>query len=275
METRKQKKPKTEEKTKRSLPPNTDLGFWEIIQTFFSVSIVLATIFTFFTPSNIFSGQVIDEMLYLVAETPQTAGVPGQITGDPARRVGIISGHWGYDSGAVCPDGLTEQEVNLRIATQVKQNLTNMGYQVDLLQEFDPLLSGYQAAAVVSIHNGSCEYEGNTATGFKIATALGTKNYGAADKLNICLINQYTTLTGLIHNYNKTTPDMTNFHTFNELDPASVAVVMEAGYLNLDRQMLTEKSELVAKGISAGIICYMEQLTPPVEAQVTDEPASD
>lgn len=275
MDTKKQAKTTTTEKTKRTLPPNSDLGFWEIIQTFLSVSIVLATIFTFFTPANIFSGQVIDEMLFMMAETPQTAGVPAQSLGDPNRRIGIVSGHWGYDSGAVCPDGLTEQEVNLRISTMVKQNLVNMGYQVDLMQEFDPLLSGYLAPVVVSIHNGSCEYEGDTATGFKIATALGTKNYGAADKLNICLINQYTSLTGLIQNYNKTTPDMTNFHTFNELDPATVAVVVEAGYLNLDRQILTEKPELVAKGISAGILCYMEQISPPIEEQVTDVPTGE
>lgn len=137
------------------------------------------------------------------------------------------------------------------------------------------MLTGYIAPVVVSIHNGSCEYEGDTATGFKIATALGTKNYGAADKLNICLINQYTSLTGLIQNYNKTTPDMTNFHTFNELDPATVAVVMEAGYLNLDRQILTEKPELIAKGISAGILCYMEQISPPVEEQATDVPTGE
>jgi len=275
METKKRAITSIAEKSKPKLPPNSDMGFWEIIQTFISVSIVLATIFTFFTPANIFSGQVIDEMIYMMAETPQTAGAPAQSLGDPYKRIGIVSGHWGYDSGAVCPDGLTEQEVNLRITTMVKQNLVNMGYQVDLMQEFDPLLTGYLAPVVVSIHNGSCEYEGDTATGFKIATALGTKNYGAADKLNICLINQYTSLTGLIQNYNKTTPDMTNFHTFNELDPATVAVVMEAGYLNLDRQILTEKPELVAKGISAGILCYMEQISPPVEEQVTDVPASE
>lgn len=274
MATKKQAKT-TAETTKRTLPPNSDLGFWEIIQTFLSVSIVLATIFTFFTPANIFSGQVIDEMLFMMAETPQTAGVPAQSLGDSNRRIGIVSGHWGYDSGSVCPDGLTEQEVNLRISTLVKQNLVNMGYQVDLMQEFDPMLTGYFAPVVVSIHNGSCEYEGDTATGFKIATALGTKNYGAADKLNICLINQYTSLTGLIQNYNKTTPDMTNFHTFNELDPATVAVVMEAGYLNLDRQILTEKPELVAKGISAGILCYMEQISPPVEEQATNVPTGE
>ncbi len=274
MATKKQAKT-TAETTKRTLPPNSDLGFWEIIQTFLSVSIVLATIFTFFTPANIFSGQVIDEMLFMMAETPQTAGVPAQSLGDSNRRIGIVSGHWGYDSGSVCPDGLTEQEVNLRISTLVKQNLVNMGYQVDLMQEFDPMLTGYFVPVVVSIHNGSCEYEGDTATGFKIATALGTKNYGAADKLNICLINQYTSLTGLIQNYNKTTPDMTNFHTFNELDPATVAVVMEAGYLNLDRQILTEKPELIAKGISAGILCYMEQISPPVEEQATDVPTGE
>jgi N-acetylmuramoyl-L-alanine amidase len=31
-------------------------------------------------------------------------------------RVGIIAGHAGFDSGAVCDDGLTEVEVNATIA---------------------------------------------------------------------------------------------------------------------------------------------------------------
>ncbi len=37
--------------------------------------------------------------------------------------VGIVAGHWGNDSGAVCPDGVTEQQTNLEIAKRVAERL--------------------------------------------------------------------------------------------------------------------------------------------------------
>jgi len=35
---------------------------------------------------------------------------------DQGLQVGLIAGHSGSDSGAVCPDGLTEAEINLGVA---------------------------------------------------------------------------------------------------------------------------------------------------------------
>ncbi len=83
------------------------------------------------------------------------------------QRIGIVAGHWGNDSGAVCTDGLTEVETNLRIASLVKEYLNAEGIEVDLLQEFDRKLYQYRAIALVSIHNDSCDYLGDTATGYK------------------------------------------------------------------------------------------------------------
>jgi N-acetylmuramoyl-L-alanine amidase len=76
------------------------------------------------------------------------AGSWPTITPGPKPRIGIVAGHWGNDSGAVCADGLTEEKVNLRIATLVQQYLIAEGYEVDLLQEFDKryaALSGINA----------------------------------------------------------------------------------------------------------------------------------
>ena len=74
-------------------------------------------------------------------------------------EIGIVSGHRGpeNDPGAVCPDGLTEASVNLSVATLVVRNLRGLGYTVDLLDEFDPRLQNYQAAALVSIHANTCQ----------------------------------------------------------------------------------------------------------------------
>ncbi len=58
-------------------------------------------------------------------------------------RIGIISGHKGFDAGAVCADGLTEAEVNEAIAIKVIAILQAAGVPTDLLDEFDPRLDGY------------------------------------------------------------------------------------------------------------------------------------
>jgi len=63
----------------------------------------------------------------------------------------LVAGHQGNDSGAVCLDGLTEATVNLDIAMRVKAGLEANGFQVDLLDEFDPRLEGDQALAVFNV----------------------------------------------------------------------------------------------------------------------------
>ena len=57
----------------------------------------------------------------------------------PPKKVGLVAGHWStdpqkYDPGAVCPDGLTEVEINLAIAQLVKALLEGQGYEVDILE---------------------------------------------------------------------------------------------------------------------------------------------
>ena len=78
------------------------------------------------------------------------------------------------DPGAICPDGLTELSINLAVASIVQQNLNNEGFDVDLLEEFDPTLNGYQALALISIHADSCVYVNDQATGFKVAASMNT-----------------------------------------------------------------------------------------------------
>ena len=71
-------------------------------------------------------------------------------------RIGIIAGHSASDSGAMCPDGLQEVDVNLDIARRVVALLVQYGWTADLLEEFDVRLNGYQADALLSIHADSC-----------------------------------------------------------------------------------------------------------------------
>ncbi|MEJ5199653.1 MAG: N-acetylmuramoyl-L-alanine amidase, partial [Anaerolineae bacterium] len=83
------------------------------------------------------------------------------------RQIGIVAGHSGNDAGAVCPDGLTEAQVNMAVAEAVVRELRARGATVDLLAEFDERLPGYRGDAFVSIHADSCAVE---LSGYKVAS---------------------------------------------------------------------------------------------------------
>jgi N-acetylmuramoyl-L-alanine amidase len=57
---------------------------------------------------------------------------------------------------------------------------------------------------------------------------------------------------------------MTSYHAFGEIDPNTPAVIIESGYMNQDRDLLTKNPSLVAEGITAGIMCYLnrEEISP-------------
>ncbi len=175
----------------------------------------------------------------------------------PRPKIGIVAGHWGNDSGAVCSDGLTEVEINLGIATLVKEKLASLEYEVDLLREFDPKLKDYQANALISIHADSCEYINDLATGFKVAAALSNQRPDKATRLTACIRERYEKTTGLSYHAQSVTPDMTSYHAFDEINPETPAVIIEVGFMNLDRQVLTQNQELLANGIVSGILCYI------------------
>ncbi len=148
------------------------------IRTTLVLAVLVATIFVAWTPQSFSSASFTDRLAFLL--TPQPGQSP-ESTALPALRIGIVAGHSGNDSGAVCTDAdgtvtLTEADVNLKIATLVQQKLVDRGFQVDLLNEFDTRLNGYRAVAIVSIHNDLCQYINDQATGFKVAAALNTRD---------------------------------------------------------------------------------------------------
>ena len=169
-------------------------------------------------------------------------------------HIGIVAGHSGHDSGAVCPDGLTEAEVNKTIAKAVVKTLEERGVRVDLLEEFDPRLQGYQADAFVSIHADSCQV---TLTGFKVASLEGGSE--ASVRLTECLWNEYEKATGLPRHPNTITYDMSRYHAFREIAASTPAAIIETGFLRADRELLTKGSDRVAAGIVAGIECFLAE----------------
>jgi N-acetylmuramoyl-L-alanine amidase len=125
-----------------------------------------------------------------------------------------------------------------------------------VLKEFDAKLSDYRAVALVSIHADSCDYVNDEATGFKVAPSLANPRPEKAARLTACLRDRYGRATQLNLHPNSVTPDMTSYHAFDEINAETTAVIIEIGFLNLDRQILTEQPDLIAKGISDGILCY-------------------
>jgi N-acetylmuramoyl-L-alanine amidase len=237
------------------------------LQVVISAAFITATLFTLWTPDNLFSSNLLSAMLRAAQSQPDNSQRGLTIsTASPNTTVGIVAGHWGRDNdpGAVCDDGETEVNVNVRIATMVQQNLIAEGFQVDLLQEFDKRLAQYKGRLLVSIHNDSCKFISNDATGFKVASSRYDNHPERSSRLTACMIDRYRQTTGLRFHFNTITDDMTKYHTFQEIDPETTAAIIETGFLNLDREILTKKTSLVAKGVTAGILCYLNN--EPVSA---------
>ena len=51
---------------------------------------------------------------------------------------------------------------------------------------------------------------------------------------------------------------MREYHAFSEIDPSTTTAIIETGFLNLDRNILTNRTDLVANGIVQGILCFVK-----------------
>ena len=228
------------------------------VQATIGIAILVATLFTAFPSQGLVSRSFYERLSTVLTPRP---GENMPVVSQPQDRIGIVAGHSGNDSGAVCVDGngnvtITEADVNLEIAALVQQQLTQAGYQVDLLREFDSRLNGYRALAIVSIHNDSCDYVNDQATGYKVAAALNTHDVNRANRLTACLVDRYQRTTGMTFHAGSITGDMREYHAFREIDPSTIAAIIETGFLNLDREILTQRTELVAEGVVQGILCF-------------------
>ena len=244
--------------------------FVQVMSSVVGVGVITATLFSLWMPASLMPGSLQNRLAEaanpsqaeVLTATPEAAVLPN---GFPAKKIGIVVGHKGSDSGAVCSNGLTELEVNSNVATFVQMKLIDMGYDVELLDEFDPRLKGYQAGLLLSIHADSCDYINDSATGFKVAAALSETKSENSNRLVQCIADRYAKITGLRYHYQSVTNDMTRYHAFSEIDPNTTAGIIEIGFLNLDQEILTSNPELLADGIVAGIKCYMynEGVTDP------------
>lgn len=187
---------------------------------------------------------------------PQDELASPVVTADLSNVV-LIAGHRGSDSGTECIDGLTEVQINSALAERVAVLLREAGVETDVYDEFDERLDGLAAAAMVSIHADSCDYINEFATGFKISGS----NVTNSSALSICMQQRYADATQLAFHGNSITPHMANYHAFRKISPGTPAIIIEVGFLNLDRELLTTGSEKAVEGLVRGVLCYMENRT--------------
>ncbi|MDX2161754.1 MAG: N-acetylmuramoyl-L-alanine amidase [bacterium] len=265
---------------RRQKPATALGGFLRTFILVFAAAGLMATIFTWWTPPR-FINETVSEQLSMAMETDTRANAAAPLTPEApiptpnwALRIGVVSGHRGNDSGAVCPDGLTEAEINFNVATIVVRELRAIGYTVDLLDEFDPRLNNYQAVALVSIHANSCMDYGYEASGFLIAAAAARVTSRSVDDLLVeCIARSYQSASGL-ERLPGVTIDMTDYHAFREIHPQTPAAILELGFMRADRDLLTGSAEQLAQGIKEGVLCFVEPARSVLEPTAQPAPTA-
>lgn len=178
------------------------------------------------------------------------------------QRIGIISGHRGRDSGAICEDDygnvlLREVDINFAVAQRVVATLQARNYAVDMLDEADPRLENYRAAALVSIHSNTCYDFGEYVSGYIAAISEARPRTGVDAFLRECIAINYGANVPLRRSFTLT-EDLTNYHVWQKIHPLTPGMILEMGYMLADRATLTEDPNLLADAITAGILCFME-----------------
>lgn len=244
---------------------------------FTTVAVVLAiVILSFRAASRIYSGDQspgsgalhsppptpIASVLFL----PFSSTGSGSETEEGPPKIGVVAGHWQYDTGALCPDGLREVDINLAVAKKVVELLTARGYRAELLPEVAPAIQGYSADAFVSIHSDSCIWE---ASGFKVARVTHSAVPQLEDHLVESLYETYEEATGLPRHQNSVTPDMTQYHNFRKIAPTTPGAIIELGFMGSDYDLLVNHQDQVAMGVVEGIVRF---LTTPMDVPSVEGP---
>jgi N-acetylmuramoyl-L-alanine amidase len=180
------------------------------------------------------------------------------------RRIAIVSGHAGYDSGAICTgaDGeptVTEQAINGMVAQRLAARLRRRGAMVDILNEFDPSLVDLKRDLLISLHADSCI----EASGYKIAYTTRAEVLPQTSRLDQCFAQDYEPITGLATHLDTITHDMTDYHAFRAIAPTTPAVILEMGFIGGDQDLLVNRPDTVARGIQESIRCFFQAEDAP------------
>lgn len=198
---------------------------------------------------------------------------------DGPPRVGIQAGHWLTEDVPPSLWRLVEQtgtqwgdvrevDINLDVAKRVARILEGRGIVVDILPTTIP--PGYVADAFVALHADG-DGAGGT-TGYKLAH--GARRTPYEDDLVASLREHYAAATGLPYDSDPLhyTLNMSSYYAFNwqrvsyATSPFTPSAIVEMGFVSNDgdRELLTERADVVAAGIAEGIVRFLD--THPREA---------
>ena len=233
-------------------------SFFRALITILFTALLTATLLVFFSPG----AEYIDQIVPAAENRSANNGSDLQI--GPKKIIGIIPGHYGFNTGYQCGadfNFVKENDVTLRLAIMVRDYLENRGYTVDFLHEFDPALSDYTGLALVSIHTSRCDTTEKNLSGFYITTG-GENTYPSESKrLNDCLTYHYSQNSGLDYLGENYTPGEEMLYSFDTVNDYTTISIVHAGFLGNDYRAISERTENLAKGIADGIICYVENDT--------------
>ncbi len=191
---------------------------------------------------------------------------------DGPLRVGLQAGHW---KAAEAPDeleklrvntgtsaaGITEWEVNLKIAEETKKLLEKEGIVVDLLPATIP--PDYWADAFIAIHaDGNAD---TGASGYKVAAPYRDRT-GKAEALSAILAQTYERVTSLPADPN-ITRNMRGYYAFNwrkyehSIHPMTPAVILETGFLTnaRDRALIARNPQRSAQAIAEAVLGFLNE----------------
>lgn len=244
-------------------------SFFRALFTILFSALITGTVLITFSPGTEYIDQIVSE------NEINSVGSDANNPNGPRKIVGILPGHYGFDTGYQCGadfNFVKENDVNLRLAVMVRDYLENLGYTVDFLHEFDPALTNYTGLALVSIHTNTCDTTNTAQSGFTITT--GGKNVYPSEskRLNDCLTYHYAQNSQMDYLGENYTPEESLLYSFDAVNDYTTISVIHAGYLSNDYRTISERTENLAKGIADGIVCYVENDT--VGSIYTAKPAA-
>ncbi|MFC1649496.1 N-acetylmuramoyl-L-alanine amidase [Patescibacteria group bacterium] len=186
-------------------------------------------------------------------------------------KVAIQVGHWQNDSlpeelkmlrdnNGAQAGGVTEVQVNLKIARLIASDLSDKGIEVEILPATVP--ENYWSDVFLAIHADGSEDKGKS--GYKFATSWRDTTRKADQLINI-LKREYGPATNLQWDDN-ITKNMRGYYAFawwrfdHAIHPMTTPVILETGFLTntSDRNMLVKTSEIPADAISRGVLKYLQ-----------------
>lgn len=211
------------------------------------------------------------------APLPAASQVPSVFTRIPKpaisgpRHVGIQAGHWQTEAAppelyrlwaatGTSAAGVNEVDVNLDVARRIAAILGAQGIVVDVLPTTIP--PGYVADAFVALHADGDGTGENS--GFKLAYASRRTPY-EADLLE-SIRGDYAAATQLAYDPTHVSRAMRSYYALSwqrvkwSTAPHTPSVILEMGYMSNrgDREVLTDRADVVAGAIASGILKFLD-----------------